>query len=144
MCTLLASRSVTKWIQEKVGSFNQPALRMGVRQANTQKARVSPAKLREGADHDVEFKPIKKENDSVPAVTRNVHLCSTHSNNLSLGNAWSDAPHEQRAGPMERPRPGRVIFGLLFFFLVLFSILLWFLLFIIGTERAKWWEQSES
>lgn len=75
------------------------------------------------------------------------HVCSTYSNNLSLGNGGSDAPHEQRAGAMERPRPGRVIFGLLFFFLVLFNILLWFLLFIVRRKRGnnsfsyQYWEQ---
>lgn len=51
---------------------------------------------------------------------------------------------------MERPRPGRVVFGLLFFFLVLFNILLWFLFFIVIRKRGnnsfsyEYWEHRLS
>lgn len=59
----------------------------------------------------------------------------THSNDLRLGNGGSDAPHEQRAGPVEGSRSRRVVFGLLLFLLLLLSALLWLLLFFGGTEK---------
>lgn len=51
------------------GNLNQPALRVRVRQANTQKARVSPAKLREEKQ---KLSLNKDTNYSVPSVT--LHL----------------------------------------------------------------------
>lgn len=61
--TLLSSHPLHEnqlfWTQQsrKVQAFkDQPAFWMGVREANAQKARVSPAKLRKTADVDIVFK----------------------------------------------------------------------------------------
>lgn len=122
---------------------------MGVRQAHTQKARVTPAELRK-KNNIKAYWVINK--DSVlqwwyepssfkPGIR---HLCSTHSNNLSSWNSGSDAPHEQGAGPVERPRPGGVIFGFLFLFVVYFRILLWFPLFIIIRYEKKMFKKQKT
>lgn len=68
-------------------------------------------------------------------VTRVVACVQTHSNDLSFGDGGSDAPHEQRAGPVQGPRPGRVVFGLLLFLLLLLGALLWLLLFFVSREQ---------
>lgn len=76
----------------------------------------------------------------IPATVFSSHWqccpCATYSNDLSFGNGGGDAPHEQRAGPVEGPRAGRVIFGLLLLFLLLLGILLRLLLFFMWREES--------
>lgn len=112
-----------------ISRVDQPALWMGVRQANAQKARVAATKLKEKKYIHYIF---------TQDIIHYWLLCSTHSNNLSLGNGGSNAPHKQRAGPVKRSRSGRVIFRLLFLFLLLFSVFLWFLLFTITWGKARY------
>lgn len=66
----------------------------------------------------------------------------THRDNLSSGNVGSDAPHEQRAGLVERPRSGRIILGLLFLFLFHFG-LFFRLFFLFLIEIVKVWSEEQ-
>lgn len=109
--------------------LNRPALRMRVGQANAQEARVPPAELREENNHE-------SRETVFWSHSRCCH-CTTYSNDLSFGNGGGDAPHEQRAGPVEGPRPGRVVFGLLLLFLLLLGALLWLLLFFIRRAECR-------
>lgn len=115
------------------GSPSQPAFWMRIRQANSQKPRISSTKL--WGKHK---KRCSYWLQTVINIQRlqcliihqqmdNICCVFTYSNNLSLGDAGSDAPHEQGEGFVQRPWSGGVIFGFLLFFLLFFRVLLRFL-----------------
>lgn len=114
-------------------SLNQPALWMRVRKANAQKPRISPAKLwgksKNNSDPEIIQQSIFKAQ-----TTNNVCAVLTYSNNLSLGDGGSDAPHEQGESLVQRSWSGRVVFG---FFLFLLLLLRGFLRFVFCRHRRQ-------